>query len=183
MAQKLKTHFWIIMKYIEKIIRRFECVSLRLLGIKKDSRWNAWGYDEKQFLNIVSAIEFHAGVSTEVVNRFLMVKRLIMHSFFEYEFLDIAFERSLTTFEMALKIRYEEITKKNSEGKRLQALISWGAARNLFDKDEQFIQPLRHLRNYAAHPTHNSFMGFLAIEPTLRIVEIINAMWPKNMSS
>src|SRR5258707_7221650 len=131
------------------------------IDLKRDSRWDVWEYTPDKFHEIVSKIEFHPSVSEEVVGRFQMVKKLILHSYFEYEFLDIAFDRALMTFGMALRIRYRTIMGSESKGGSLQKVISWGATCGLFDKDEKFVQSLRRLRNFSAHPTHHSFGGYL----------------------
>lgn len=148
-------------------------------NLRKDTRWDGWSYSSEHFVRIVSRITFHHGVPEDVVKRFEVVKKLILHSYYEYEFLDLAFERALTTFEMALAMRYEHMTGKK-RSPTFERLIAWGTERGLFDKSENFIQPLRKIRNMRMHPRQFSIAGFPAsVEIVLRAVEVVNHMFPK----
>lgn len=82
--------------------------------LEKDGRWDAWGYTHEDFDRIVSRVAFHTGVPEDVVKRFDIVKKLILHSYYEYEFLDLVYERALTTFEMALLMRHEQEIKAHA---------------------------------------------------------------------
>jgi hypothetical protein len=145
-------------------------------GFRKDSRWEAFGYGPDNFQKILTRLHLDPGVNEQVTSRFKMIEKLILHSYYEYEFLDIAFERALTTFEMALRIQYKEATGKDSTSLNLNELITWGSKRAMFGREERIIHHLRKLRNYFAHPYLHSFGGIVVLEPLTMIVELINHM-------
>jgi hypothetical protein len=147
-----------------------------VFGFKRDSRWDAFGYSPKNFQEILARIQLDPGVNEEVAGRFKMIERLILHSYYEYEFLDVAFERALTTFEMALRIHYKEATGKDSTSLNLNELIRWGSKRAMFGREERIIHHLRELRNCFAHPYLPSFGGIVVLTPLTMIVELINHM-------
>lgn len=149
---------------------------------KKDEIWNGWGINSiESFNNIFSGIDFDPEISEDIIKRFEVVKKLLLYSYFVYEFLDVALERTLLTFEFALKNRYHELTGKKTTDKHssLFALIKWGAEQELFEEDEKMIHSLRKLRNVTAHPNSFQLYGHLAIDTILHTVDLINGLYEK----
>lgn len=147
---------------------------------QKDSIWNLWKFNSiEYFQKLVSNLTLKPEVAEDVIQRFEIIKKLVLHSYFVYEFLDIASDQALLTFEMALKKRYLELTGKDFESNRdeLLNLIKWGAEQGLFEEDEQAVQHLRRLRNYAVHSKENSTMGNMAFMIVADIVELINGLY------
>lgn len=147
--------------------------------LKPDKAWQAMGIASiRRFEDIISKISLKPNVAPDIVKRIEVVKKLILHGYFVYEFLDVALINTVLTFEMALKVRYREIECKNvGKSMDLYQLIKWGAERCLFDDDEKIIQNLRKIRNEIAHPDRYNLMGFLSIDMIQRTVEIINEMY------
>lgn len=151
-----------------------------IVEFKKDSRWDLWGINSIQFFkNISNNLIFKPIISDEIIKRFEVIKKLILYSYFEYEFLDVAFQSALMTFELALKIRFEELVKRKPSKKELHLynLIKWGASENLFEDDEFIVHSLRKLRNSTVHPRNYQLFGYLVIEVIQGIVDTINGLY------
>jgi len=148
--------------------------------LEKDRRWDRWSITSTQYFErLGSKIKFSPPVSDDITQRFEVVKKLLFYSFFVYDFLDVALERSLLTFELALRKRYFEITSSKPSKKKssLAKLIKWATEQELFEDDEQVIHALKRIRNETAHPKSYQLWGHLSIELILRTVEIINDLY------
>ncbi len=149
--------------------------------LKIDPRWEGFQNDIKQELLSVSQwISFRKEIDKKIVERFRMVKRLIEFSIYEYEFLDVALERCLPIFELALKTRYNEIeeVKIKRKNNNLYYYIEWANNNNLFDEDVKKVHTLRKLKNaLVSHVNRNSIMGTIQIPTILDIVLLINGLY------
>jgi len=146
----------------------------------KDQRWEGWQDTSLEyFQSIIKAFTFQHEVPQTIVKQFAIVCKLILHSYFEYEFLDVALERALFIFELALKTRYEEIHSRKPTRKEsgLFQLIAWANRQGLFEDDEKIVHALRELRNEMAHPNKDILFGYLSLHIMQRIVEIINELY------
>lgn len=144
----------------------------------KDSRWDLWGINSIQFFEkVANSLTFKPIIAEDIVKRFEVIKKLVLFSYFEYDFLDIAFQNALMTFEMALKIRYKELMDKKPIRKSLKTLIEWGVKQELFEDEEFIIDALRNLRNSLAHPDNYQLLGHLSLNGIQRTAEIINSLY------
>jgi len=151
----------------------------KALEIAKNDIWNSFHINSiEYFENLVSEISFQKDVSDDVVKRFDVVKKLILYSYFEYDFLDVAFERSLSTFELALRKRYFEIEKCDAGKKNLQGLINWANLKGLFEDSKDRIDSIRKLRNnIVGHPKGYRLFGTISLNIIFPIVDIINGLY------
>ena len=140
-----------------------------------DSRWDDY-HPYKYFKSIARDIKFLDEVPEGVVSRFKLVKELIKQSYFVYDLLDSAYERSLLTLELAIKKRYEEIEGDEWDGD-LKSLIIWGAEKNLFEDKEEVVQKFREFRNSVAHSERYSLLGITGVDIVFRVIEIINGLY------
>jgi len=150
------------------------------INLLRDERWdvrqeNSFGYFQK----IASAIEFNPQVPEDVISRFEVIKKLILHSYFVYDFLDVAMERALLTLELSLKIRYREIigTKPPRKCSKLSHLIKWAGDTDLLENEESAVDNLRKLRNNIAHPRNYQLFGDLALHVIHPVAEVINGLY------
>ena len=120
-------------------------------------------------------IQFIDLVPPDVVKFFKIIQKLLIHSYFEYEFIDVAFTKALTGFEMALKIRYKELTGEAAK-MRLYGLIKWGIKNNLFEFDDS-IDIIREIRNFSVHPNDYHFAGLTLFNSFSTIVDTINGLY------
>jgi len=144
--------------------------------LKPSSIWVSQGLNTlDDFKQKLPEIKFINSVSDDVVKYFDIVRKLLIHSFFEYEFIDVAFTKALTGFEMALKIRYQELTGEKARI-RLHGLIKWGIKANLFEFDDS-IDSIRELRNYSVHPENYHFGGLALFNSFSIIADTINGLY------
>lgn len=123
----------------------------------------------ESFLKVMTTeIWLKPEVHEDVHNSFRVIKKLIEHSYYEYEFYDVAVTKALMTLEMALKIRYKEIneedwdrkTKKGEPKRDLNNLINWFKDNKYFEiEDSDYLKKVKNIRNYFAHPNKFGFGG------------------------
>src|SRR5688500_5889423 len=121
------------------------------MNIKLHDVWSAlYGeltlqeYEER----IVPKVRFKDRVHDDVKKTFIVIYRLLLHGYFEYEFLDVAIVKCLQTFEMALKLRYEELSgvKWNPKSPLVQ-LIDWFESQSYFETtNPDYMQHVRTVR-------------------------------------
>jgi hypothetical protein len=141
----------------------------------------------ESFLNVMLPdIWLNVNVSEDVKKNFRVIRKLLEHSYYEYEFCDMAATKALMTTEMALKIRYRELTKelwstkdKNAKPKRnLKNLIDWFNDKTYFEVyNPCFLDKIRAIRNYLAHPENFSFGGPIMIQWVEHSVDLINDIY------
>jgi hypothetical protein len=123
---------------------------------------------------IVPDFSFKKEVNTEVVKSFGIVRKLLIHSYFEYDFLDPAMAKSLSSFEMALKHRYFEITGTKWSGS-LQRLTYYFNDNGYFEfYRKELLDALRNTRNSFAHPDKSFGGGFGLMNVFSHCVGMIN---------
>jgi hypothetical protein len=147
-------------------------------GYNKYKKFDCSYYSLDQLKNIEKKISFSLSVPNSVVKRFKVVKKLIIYSCYEYEFLDVAFERALSTFELALRERYYEMKKTDSEKITLCKLIDWADSKGLFEESKDKIHLLRKFRNsFVGHVKRYSLLGFMTLGPIFLIINTINGLY------
>jgi hypothetical protein len=131
---------------------------------------------EKFIENFVPAMKLRKEVSEDVIKTYKIIKSLIIHSYYEYEFIDVAFTKMLQTFEMALKIRYRELNEKEwSKNKRLADLIEWFRTKEYFEVNQkEYMDHIRNARNAFSHPQSHSFGGIALFHWFDTITDLIN---------
>lgn len=152
----------------------------RTESLKQDSRMRVLFGDISlsEFITKLPSVELRTEVSNDVVQAFQIVHKLLIHAYFEYLFIDVAVTKALHTLEMALKIRYNEITSLSwKKSAPLQQLLEWFRSRSYFERDDpSFFERVRNSRNYLSHPTGFNFAGTASlhwIETTIGLVNDI----------
>jgi hypothetical protein len=151
----------------------------------RDSRWDAWSIDSiTSFQACAASIRFDERISHDVKQRYEVIKKLLVYSYYEYDFLDVALHESVLTFEMALAQRYQEVMGVPPKQKKmpdwnlgLYDLIEWGASQSLFEDDASVIHRLREIRNAVAHPEQYQLYGTMAFDIPARVAQIINELY------
>ena len=144
----------------------------------------AWSFfpDANTFENfkekILPKIYLKNEVPEDVKKSFEVIQNLLDHSYCEYEFLDVAVVKALTTFEMSLKIRYAQI-KNESPGKRkLQGLIDVFRKEGYFESDYiEFFTHVRDVRNLITHPHMHTIGGIFWTRWILNASCLINDLY------
>lgn len=151
--------------------------------LKRDRRWELFYGDIslEQFVDEkLPAPVFKKAVSKDVVDSFGIAYQLLIHSYYQYLFIDLAVARALYIFEMALYIRYKELNAQEWDLKKkpLIQLIDWFNERSYFEiADKSFLDHVRTTRNHFAHPKGFHFAGFAGLPWINTVVDLINGLY------
>lgn len=113
---------------------------------------------QKKMVPIFPADE---AIPVGVRRRLGIIQKLILHSYFEYEFFDVALDRSFQALELALHLKYK-ILYPNKQGLRnLKPYLDWAVRENLLQDVDH--KQLAYLRNHVAHPKEDNSMGMVGL--------------------
>jgi len=159
------------------------------MNLKMDRRWEFFPIisNYESFVeNIIPKIYLKDQVPEDIKNSYKIIEKILLHSYFEYEFFDVAATKALMTFEMALRIRYRELTgedwekkTKKGEAKRdLKNLITWFQDQHYFEvTNDAYLDHVRKVRNSYAHPDRHSFGGPMARHWIENPMDLINDLY------
>jgi len=148
-----------------------------------DNRWEAYEFDQtfQTFKSkMLPQLFLKEQVDDNVKKAFGVVRKLLEHSYYEYEFFDVAAREALFAFEMALKIRYKEVNNGEEwpEKKPLARLIDWFESRSYFEVyNEYFLDHLRSVRNGFAHRKQYGYGGPIMRQWILHTMDLINDLY------
>lgn len=151
--------------------------------MKRDDRWDAFSNvpnDFDMFCNqVIPEIYLKPSVNEDVHKTFRVIKQLLDFSFYEYEFYDVAASKAMLSVEMAMKLRYLEITGTPwSDRRPLNKLIDWLNNNFYFDVyNDDFLNHFRHIRNRMAHSLNYSFAGPMMQQWISHPLDLINDMY------
>lgn len=128
---------------------------------------------------VVPKIKLNERVNGDVQKTFIVIKDLLCFSYYKYEFIDVTVGKTLQTFEMALKLRYAEVTGEEWNTKKsLKQLIDWFRQKNYFeDPNPISMGHVRHARNYFSHPNRHGLGGPAVLPWIETIVDLINDLY------
>lgn len=119
--------------------------------LKPAKAWQDLPFDD--FLsNICFPFQIGIQLPDTIEKRINFVHKILELAYYEYQLLDVAFREALLTFELALRIRYTELTNEDSKETSLKKLIDWAINRHLFVAAKHNLHALRMLRNGYFHP-------------------------------
>ncbi|MBN8707332.1 MAG: hypothetical protein J0L62_15780 [Bacteroidetes bacterium] len=107
------------------------------------------------FEKLANDIEFIDSVPDDIKKYYNRIRSLIRFSYYEYEFVDVAAQLALISFEMALKLRYKEIEERDSTLSFFK-LIEWSINKKLITIEKKRLIALKDLRNHSVHIDHFS---------------------------
>lgn len=149
--------------------------------------WKSFGaHSHEEFENkFVLKSRFHSGVHKEVVAAYDTIESLLHYAYYEYKFLDVALTQLMGLFEMAVKLRCEEIEialdyqdrRDHLRKKNLNRLIDELVNETLTEEFHSLMHNVRKMRNYSAHPERNDTLGTLTLRPMLVIINLINQLF------
>jgi hypothetical protein len=162
------------------------------IPLEKDPKWSAFSeYTWESFQETcVPKVPLISTVHPEVHKQYRAIRKLIAHSYFEYEFFDIAAGQMTMLVEMAMVWKYEQLTgepwqrktKKGEKRRDLKNLFDWltqnGHFSTTFPTDTNF---LRQVRNYYAHPKKHAFSGGTHLKSIIHLIHFINELYDSNV--
>lgn len=153
-------------------------------SLPMDPIWEIFGEVTENYsrfkTKFVPELYLRPEVPEDVRSSIEIARRLTEFSYFEYKFYDEALLKVMTSFEMALKIRYYELTKEEWDWKRkgLKQLIGWFNERNAFEvENPDFLDVVKDVRNQLAHPDRHNFSGPHCRTLMENVVDLINDIY------
>lgn len=148
----------------------------------QDKQWLLTSEDNislDEFTKILPPIRFYDIVNQDVKDAFQIVRKLMIHSYYEYSFFDVAVTKALHIFEMALKLRFRELNNKEWDNKKpLEKLIEWFRKRNFFEiEDKEFFDHVRNTRNRLSHPERHYLKALTSSHWIRTAVDLINDVY------
>jgi len=126
--------------------------------------------------NVVPEFEFRDNVHEDIIKGFRVIKELLYYAYYEYEFFDVAEHRMMMFLEMALKIRYKELT--GNEIHKLHGAIKWLLEHNHFEMlTSKQADVLNKVRNNKTHQKSYSMIGYLGLNTVTYFVDLINQIY------
>jgi hypothetical protein len=150
--------------------------------LSADSIWEAFrikSFDEF-FEKTVVRGKFHKNVPEDVIKEYKTVEYLLAHSYFYYPMLDIALLKAGVIFEMAVKMRCNqleiEIPKKDDREPTLNTYLK---------ELSKFSNPglisewhkVKKIRNLLAHPKQSTLWGSIVLNSFYQIINILNKLF------
>lgn len=150
---------------------------LYMEGLKKHNVWEvvrgAESFESFQ-ANILKPVNIKSEVPEEIKSSIETIQKLLIHSYFEYDFIDIALLHSIFTLEKTLKIRYKEIENNNKE-LSFEKLIDWLYNSGHYKVyNREILDIIRGIRNRKVHETKKSVLGLSCLKKIYGIIDLIN---------
>lgn len=131
---------------------------------------------------MVPAFSTNEAIPEMIRRRLGLVQKLIVHSYYEYEFFDAALDKSFQTLELSLHLKYKSIYRDKPGLKNLKPYLDWAVR-------ERVIQNVNHklmadLRNHVAHLKEDTVLGMMGLNVIKFIgVEIIPQLFIPSYNS
>lgn len=159
-----------------------------------DPIWKASTFDA--FVAAYPPFRYHPLVPEVIRKRLNAVHKLLLHSYFEYEFIDIAYLRAVQIEEMALRLRHEELgspplsgspQKRPLRSPSLHNLLVWAEQTGLLEERDtgpswrkmemKRIDMQRELRNLTVHASANEQAGMVKLHLLYRVMDFVNELY------
>jgi len=91
-------------------------------------------------------------VDKTLLEQEVLIKKLLLNGYFEYEFITVAIHNSFLMFEVGLKIYFKNLTGTEFQG-TLHKLIEQYEKLSIINRENRSVlDMIRHIRNHFAHP-------------------------------
>lgn len=128
--------------------------------------------------NIVKSVYLNPLMPEDIKKEINQVEKLLIHSFYEYEFIDIALTQAIFALEKALKIKNEELGYPLKEKALFHELLDWFLNNNYFETDSiDILNQLRTIRNKKAHQKEKSLGGVVFISKVHDVIDLLNDLY------
>ncbi|MBI5541446.1 MAG: hypothetical protein HY951_15380 [Bacteroidia bacterium] len=149
--------------------------------LKKDEIWEVFNgvSDLDTFQNkLLEPIYLKQQVPDDIKTEIKLVDKLLKHSYFEYQFIDLALTQAIFALEKCMRIRYKEINNKSSKSILFVALIDWFFENNYFEIwNKDILTILRTIRNGKLHGEKKTIGGVAFIHKVYSVIYLINDLY------
>jgi hypothetical protein len=151
------------------------------MSLEKDTIWNAFegGSDFESFQeNILQPIYLKGEVPDDIKAEIKIVEKLLLHSYYEYNFIDLALSQAVFALEKSLRIRYSEVNNKSSSQLTFFKLIDWFFDEIYFEiLNKGILTQLRNIRNGKVHNEKKTLGGIAFLHKVYTVVYLINDLY------
>jgi hypothetical protein len=128
--------------------------------------------------NILEHVYLKEQVPQDIKTEVALAEKLLLHSYFEYHFIDQALSLAVFTLEKSLRIRYREMNNKASDKIPLIKLIDWFFDNFFFEtSNKDILNQLRYIRNGKVHGEQNSLGGIVFLRKVYSVFYLINDLY------
>jgi hypothetical protein len=151
------------------------------MELKKDSIWEFFddtpSFEEFQ-KNVLETIFLKQQVPDNIKSEISVIEKLLLHSYYEYDFIDLALSQAVFTLEKCIRIRYTATTGKANKKLLLSELIDWCFENNYFEtQNKEILTQLRGIRNSKVHNEEPSKGGLAYLKKVYSVFHLINDLY------
>jgi len=118
---------------------------------------------------MVPKFSFHSKIPPEIEKRLKTIQELIIHSYYVYEFIDVAYLVTFQTLEFALAIKFQTHNPNNESKMTLYPYLEWAISKKIITLTHAEKDTLTYFRNRISHLKQDSISGLVALNP-IRVV-------------
>lgn len=151
------------------------------MKLEKDEIWSVFvgakTFNEFQS-NILETIYIKPNVPGDIRAEIQLIEKLLVHSYFEYHFIDIALAQAVFTLEKCIKLKYSEVTANSTNRMSFSKLIDWGFDNDYFEiRNKDILTQLRNIRNGKVHSERNTLGGIAFLKKVYTVFYLINDLY------
>lgn len=143
------------------------------------TRHDAWDSPTLKAYNdsLLENVYIKSEVPPEIKEQILLVEKLMIHTYYEYYFIDIALTQAIFILEKSLRLRYKEINSRDYTGV-FKSLIKWFYDRYYFEeRNFDVIDKLRDIRNGKVHDARADTGGIVYLKTVYTVFDLINDIY------
>lgn len=115
------------------------------------------------------------GAPFEIQRKLEVIQKLIIHSYYEYDFIDVALDQTFHALEMGLHLKYQSLYPNKSALKNLKPYLDWAVREGIILPNQS--KTINELRNHLAHPKKESIIGMAGIVLIKTIIKVISDLF------
>jgi hypothetical protein len=116
-------------------------------------------------------------VPDEIKSQATTVEKLLLHSYYEHRFVDVALTQAVFILEKALRLKWKEINKRATT-KNLKELIDWFYKNGYFEtRNQEVPHQLRQVKNSYAEEETKSFSDLAFLQKVYNAFDLINDLY------
>jgi hypothetical protein len=156
----------------------------------QDSTWRIFKINSQEDFvrKFVVQGNFHEKVHSDVLKSFQVVEHALALSFFHYPLYDLAIDKLLRIFEMAVNLRCADLgiekvyfdNKNKQRFKNLNQLIDELIRIGMIDDFRNILHNIRKIRNHSSHQENHTLIGTIAGQVIYPILNLINLIFIDN---
>lgn len=139
--------------------------------------WDVPNLDEFK-KRLLEKVHLKKEVPEEIKEQLMVIEKLMIHCYYEFDFIEVAMLQAIIVLEKALKFRFIELGNTLTNKIHFEDLINWALQEKLFeDGNPDIYHGLRRIRNEKVHSQVNGKGGILYLKGVYRIFDFVNDLY------